>query len=72
MPGQGKGEEKRLPSGEVLNEAYFIFDGSEDLMNSRLWAKVQRPYIGRIGAKGLETTFEDVRDVTMIITVEKP
>ncbi|MCG2722040.1 MAG: hypothetical protein L6290_08510 [Thermodesulfovibrionales bacterium] len=71
MPGQGKGEEKHLPSGEVLNEAYFIFDGSEDLMNSRFWAKVQRPYIGRIGAKGLETTFEDVRDVTMIITVEK-
>lgn len=71
MPGLAKGEEKRLPSGEALNEAYFIFDESQDLMNSRFWVKVQRPYIGRVGAKGLETAFEDVRDVTMIITVEK-
>lgn len=35
MPGQEKGEGKLLPSGEALNEAYFIFDGSQDLMNSR-------------------------------------
>jgi len=43
-----------------LWEAYFIFDGAKDLAGSRLWVKVQRPYIG-----------EDVRDVTAIILTQK-
>lgn len=43
-----------------LYEAYFIFDGAKDLVASKLWAKVQRPYIG-----------EDVRDVTAIVVSEK-
>ncbi len=43
-----------------LWEAYFIFDGAKDLMSSKLWVKVQRPYIG-----------EEVRDVTAIIVSEK-
>jgi hypothetical protein len=43
-----------------LWEAYFIFDGAKDLSSSKLWAKVQRPYIG-----------ENVRDVTAIVVTEK-
>lgn len=43
-----------------LYEAFFIFDGAKDLANSKLWVKVQRPYIG-----------EDVRDVTAIMVSEK-
>jgi len=43
-----------------LWEAYFIFDGAKDLAGSKLWVKVQRPYIG-----------EDVRDVTAIVLSEK-
>lgn len=43
-----------------LWEAYFIFDGAKDLASSKLWVKVQRPYIG-----------EDVRDVTAIVVSEK-
>jgi hypothetical protein len=43
-----------------LYEAYFIFDGAKDLAGSKLWVKVQRPYIG-----------EDIRDVTAIIVSEK-
>jgi hypothetical protein len=43
-----------------LYEAYFIFDGAKDLAASKLWVKVQRPYIG-----------EDVRDVTAIVVSEK-
>jgi len=43
-----------------LWEAYFIFDGAQDLANSKLWVKVQRPYIG-----------EDIRDVTAIVVSEK-
>jgi len=43
-----------------LYEAYFVFDGAKDLAASKLWVKVQRPYIG-----------EDVRDVTAIVVSEK-
>lgn len=43
-----------------LWEAYFIFDGAKDLGTSKLWIKIQRPYIG-----------EDVRDVTAIVVSEK-
>lgn len=43
-----------------LWEAYFIFDGAKDLSSSKLWIKVQRPYIG-----------EEVRDVTAIVLSEK-
>ncbi len=43
-----------------LYEAYFIFDGAKDLSGSKLWIKVQRPYIG-----------EDVRDITAIVVTEK-
>lgn len=43
-----------------LWEAYFIFDGAKDLASSKLWVKVQRPYIG-----------EDVKDITAIVVTEK-
>ncbi len=43
-----------------LYEAYFIFDDAKDLMTSKLWIKVQRPYIG-----------EEVRDITAIVVSEK-
>lgn len=43
-----------------LYEAFFIFDGAKDLASSKLWVKVQRPYIG-----------EDVRDITAIVVSEK-
>jgi len=46
--------------GYDLYEAFFIFDGAKDLSTSKLWVKVQRPYIG-----------EDVRDVTAIVVSEK-
>jgi len=46
--------------GYDLYEAFFIFDGAKDLAGSKLWIKVQRPYIG-----------EDVRDVTAIVVSEK-
>ncbi len=43
-----------------LFEAFFIFDGAKDLSGSKLWVKVQRPYIG-----------EQVRDVTAIVVSKK-
>jgi len=67
MPGrQGQGPQK-LPGGRELQEAYFIFDGAKDLMTSRRWAKVQRPYVGGMKLVGRTPQFQDIRDVTVII-----
>jgi len=43
-----------------LYEAFFIFDDAKDLASSKLWVKIQRPYIGN-----------DVRDITVILVTEK-
>lgn len=53
------GKPKKYESYD-LYEAFFIFDKAKDLAGSKLWIKVQRPYIG-----------EDVRDVTAIVVSEK-
>ena len=67
MPGRrGRGPQK-LPGGRKLKEAYFIFDGAKDLITSRRWAKVQRPYIGGVKMVGRTPHFEDIRAVTVII-----
>ena len=66
--------------GYDLWEAYFIFDGAQDLASSKLWIKVQRPYIGsasaNIKAEGSKfiagrPKYEDIRDVTAIVLSEK-
>jgi hypothetical protein len=71
MPHQKEGKVKKLPSGQELKEAYFIFDGASDLMSSKQWIKVQRPYIGRVKMEGFQPKYEDVRDVTAIVVSEK-
>jgi hypothetical protein len=71
MPHQKEGKVKKLPSGQELKEAYFIFDGASDLMSSKLWIKVQRPYIGRVKMEGFQAKYEDVRDVTAIVVAEQ-
>ncbi len=53
------GKPKKYESYD-LYEAFFIFDGAKDLASSKLWIKVQRPYIG-----------DDIRDVTAIVVSEK-
>ena len=45
MPGKG-GNVSKLPSGQELKEAYFIFDNASDIMTSKHWIKIQRPYQG--------------------------
>ncbi|GAB4406730.1 MAG: hypothetical protein OHK0032_01850 [Thermodesulfovibrionales bacterium] len=67
------GEEgvKKLPSGQELKEAYFIFDGAADIMSSKLWIKIQRPYIGSVEmGKDFQVTYKDVRDITAITVSE--
>jgi hypothetical protein len=52
----------KLPSGQQVKWAFFILDGGTTLANSKLWLKIQRPYVG--GADG-----QDIRDITLIQTV---
>jgi hypothetical protein len=58
MPGMGK--TRKLPSGQDLHQAFFIFDGAEDLASSKLWILVQNPYIGDMKSN-------DIRNVTAIV-----
>lgn len=53
------GQPKKYENYELW-EAYFILDGAKDLAGSKLWVKVQRPYIG-----------DTVRDMTAIVVTEK-
>jgi len=61
MPGP---KERKLPSGQPLKQAFFIFDGASDLASSKLWAKIQRPYVG-------DLEFKDIRDITAIVVSER-
>ncbi len=60
-----------LPSGEKVKSAYFVLDAAKDLSTSKSWMKVQRPYIGDVVMQGPTPQFKDIRDVTVIETVEK-
>jgi len=72
MPGRG-GNYAKLPSGQELKEAYFIFDKASDIMTSRHWIKIQRPYqgTGLPGADFRSGKSGAVREVTGIIEEDK-
>lgn len=69
MPGMKKGG--KLPSGQEMMSAFFIFDGAADIATSRNWAKVQRPYIGSFKMNGMTPEYSDVRDVTAIVVTQR-
>jgi hypothetical protein len=63
---------KKLPSGQELREAYLILDGAADITRSKLWIKIQRPYIGSVEmGKDFQVKYKDVRDITAITVSEK-
>ncbi|MBP8743766.1 MAG: hypothetical protein KBH86_01450 [Syntrophorhabdus sp.] len=62
MPGTS-GRKNTLPSGKELKSSFFIFDGAIDLMSSKLWIKIQRPYI--------DTEMREGPDMTYIIVSTK-
>jgi len=71
MPGMA-GKSTKLSSGKELKEAYFIFDDTADIMTSKHWVKIQRPYLVRGRTReGFHGKFEAVREVTAIIEEDK-
>ena len=71
MPGMA-GKSTKLPSGQELKEAYFIFDDAADIMTSKHWIKIQRPYLSRRRpGEGAQGKYEAVREVTAIIEEDK-
>ena len=57
------GTKNKLPSGKELKSSCFIFDGAKDLMSSKRYARIQRPYIG--------TDMKEGPDMTYILVSEK-
>ncbi len=71
IPGSG-GKPTKLASGQELKEAYFIFDNAADIMTSKHWIKIQRPYLsGERTKEGFQGKYEKVREVTAIIEEDK-
>lgn len=71
VPGSS-GKPTKLPSGQELKEAYFIFDNAADIMTSKHWIKIQRPYLSRTQTReGFQGRYQAVREVTAIIEEDK-
>ena len=71
IPGSS-GKPTKLSSGQELKEAYFILDGAADIMTSKHWIKIQRPYLSRGRTReGSQGKYEAVREVTAIIEEDK-
>ena len=62
MPGK---RVRKLPSGQELRDAFFLFDDTTDLLTSKAWVKVQRPYIG--SGVSRDAAASEIRDVTAIV-----
>lgn len=61
---------RKLPTGQELRDAFFLLDDAKDLVSSRMWVKIQRPYIGAGLARG-DSSAVDVRDVTAIVLSQR-
>jgi hypothetical protein len=68
MPGR---RVRKLPTGQELHDAFFLLDNAADLPSSKLWVKVQRPFIGYAGLAARGSQASDVRDVTAIVVSKR-
>jgi hypothetical protein len=62
---------RKLPNGKELRDAFFILDDGRDLLTSKHWVKIQRPYIGQYGLGRNGAGASDIRDVTAIVLTRK-
>ena len=71
VPGS-PGKPTKLSTGQELKETYFMFDGAGDIMTSKHWVKIQRPYLSRERTKeGFQGRYGSIREVTAIIEEDK-
>src|SRR5215469_3094965 len=67
----GRKSAGKLPNGQEIKQDFFIFDGAKDIITSKSWADVQRPYVGSVRMNGMVPEYQDVRDVTAIVFTQK-
>jgi hypothetical protein len=70
IPGRA-GRAIKLFSGQEIKEAYFIFDNAADIMTSKHWIKIQRPYLGKGQTREGFGKYSTTREVTAIIEEDK-
>jgi hypothetical protein len=61
---------RKLPNGQELRDAFILLDNEKNIVTSKMWVKIQRPYIGAgLDRKGAPTT--EIRDVTAIVLSQR-
>lgn len=61
---------RKLRNGQELHDAFFILDNEKNILTSKMWVKIQRPYIGAgLDRKGDPAT--EIRDVTAIVLSQR-
>jgi hypothetical protein len=60
---------RKLPTGQEMRDAFFLLDDAKDLISSKMWIKIQRPFIG-LGLSR-DATAGEVRDVTAIVLSQR-
>ncbi len=74
LPGsvkQGTPGVEVTPSGIRIKQAFVILDGAPDILQSRDWVTITRPFIFSARLEGTKVVYTDVRDVTAIVRVRK-
>jgi hypothetical protein len=61
---------EKLPSGQVIQKVFVIFDGAPDPVTSRRWIRIQHPFRGSVARTNGVLRYQDVRDVTEIVLTE--
>jgi hypothetical protein len=62
---------RKLPNGKELRDAFFILDDGRDLVTSKRWVKLQRPYLGQYGLGRNGAGQDDIKDITAIVLTRK-
>ena len=62
---------RKLPNGQDLHDAFFILDDGRDLLTSKHWVKIQRPYLGQYGLGRNGAGANDIKDITAIVLTRK-
>jgi hypothetical protein len=61
---------RKLKNGQELRDAFFLLDDEKSILTSKMWVKIQRPYIGAgLDRKGDPTS--EIRDVTAIVLSQR-